>query len=281
MIEDRGLAMLLWPVACFAMGNLLAFGLGLLRCSTTVAARFFRDIMTSWRKQLVISRNLASPALRSRGSRFWCAFSPTWQSDWIAGVPAKSICPLGPRLSGGWWKKHYESHSEANWGMGPAMKKSIAIGACLLLSGFTPSWAAEYLDRVESPVFTKAGTHQQLTSAGKTCIAQIVKPGLVNAPVIVSADPDSGVVVAINAFEYAYGFLLPVEYQARTTLTFQAKDGRFRIVNTSIEAFFDNQGWRPIGTWSGSGGDAAKTVIDAISTSIAKCVMSGAGADDW
>lgn len=159
------------------------------------------------------------------------------------------------------------------------MKKATVAALCAAFA-VTPAYAAEYLETVESPVFTKPGTHQQIAAAGRTCIAQIVKPGMVNAPVIVSADMDSGIVVANNAFEFSHGFLLPAPYRARTTLTFQAKDGRFRITNTSIEAFFDAQGWRPVGLWSGAGADKAKAAIDGISASIAKCVVSG-GSTDW
>ncbi len=141
------------------------------------------------------------------------------------------------------------------------------------------SWAdATYLDSVESPVFETNGNHQDLTKRAMTCIAQIVKPGFTTAPTIITSDPEAGTVVANNAFTYYYGPLLPVEYRARSTLTFQAKDGRFRIVHTSIEKFNDTAGlgigWERIGTWRFSGGDEAKLAIDAISQSIATCVIS-------
>jgi hypothetical protein len=96
----------------------------------------------------------------------------------------------------------------------------------------------------------------------------------------VSSDIEAGVIVANNAFEYSYGALLPVANKARTTLTFQAKDGRFRIVHTSIERFADTLGWQRIGTWRFSGGDAAKEAIDRISTNLATCVKANSTAND-
>lgn len=136
---------------------------------------------------------------------------------------------------------------------------------------------SQYLDRVESPVFETVGTHQEITKRAITCIAQIVKPGLVNAPTIVSSDIKSGVIVANNSFKFSYGLL---ETTARTTLTFQAKDGRFRIVHASIEQLSDARGWIGIGTWRFSGGDAAKEAIEAISQSLATCVKSNPTAND-
>ncbi len=64
-------------------------------------------------------------------------------------------------------------------------------------------------------------------------------------------------------------------------MTFQAKDGRFRIVHTNIEQFLDARtGWTPIGTWSFSGGDKARLAIESISANLAACVKSNSK-DNW
>jgi hypothetical protein len=170
------------------------------------------------------------------------------------------------------------------------MKPITFAFASACLSLFYTACVAEaeatYLDRVESPVFEATGDHQAITKRAITCITQVVKPGFTTAPTITSSDPEAGTVVANNAFVYYYGPLLPVEFRARTTLTFQAKDGRFRIVHTNIEKFNDTKGlsigWERIGTWRFSGGEEAKQAIDAISQSVATCVMAPAPAnDDW
>ena len=137
---------------------------------------------------------------------------------------------------------------------------------------------SQYLDRVESSVFETVGDHQSITKRAMICIAQIVKPGFVNAPTIVSSDIETGTIVANNSFRYSYGLLSPT---ARTTMTFQAKDGRFRIIHTGIEQFLDAQtGWTPIGTWTFSGGDSAREAIESISAALAKCVQTGPAAND-
>ena len=115
---------------------------------------------------------------------------------------------------------------------------------------------AKYLNRVESAVFETTGDHQSVAKHGATCIAQIIKPGVVNAPTIISSDFDSGVIVANNNFKFVWhGFLgTAIEDTGRTTLTFEAKDGRGRSVQTSREQFITcpgqyaalNQGWTPV-----------------------------------
>lgn len=179
----------------------------------------------------------------------------------------------------------YRARGASRIGSGVAVACGLLIGSGIVSASFAGDDGSQgdprYLNRVESPVFETTGTHQEITKRATTCIAQIVKPGFTTAPTITSSDPEAGMVVANNAFVYSYGALgIPMPNKARTTLTFQAKDGRFRIVHTSIEQFSDGSGWQPIGTWRFSGGDAAKEAIEAISQSLATCVKTNPAAND-
>jgi hypothetical protein len=135
---------------------------------------------------------------------------------------------------------------------------SFAFGLVVTTQAFAAGDETDdpnYLNRVESPVFEVVGDHQAITKHAATCIAQIIKPGLVSAPTIVSQDNDAGVIVANNSLKYSHGLLQPT---VRTTLTFQAKDGRFKILHTNIEQFLDQYGWNRVGMRWMQGGDAAK-----------------------
>jgi hypothetical protein len=117
-----------------------------------------------------------------------------------------------------------------------------ALIACVSGSVATMAETGQYLTSVQSPVVQMPGAHQAIAKRGQTCIAQILKPGLVNAPVIVSADTESGIIVANNAFEYSGGGFLSAVFKGRSTVTLEARDSRFRITQSSIEAFHDAQG---------------------------------------
>ena len=152
-------------------------------------------------------------------------------------------------------------------------QRFLALAALLALAtGSSALAAAPVVDRVESAVFETSGDHQAITRRGATCIAQVVKPGVVNAPTILNTDPEGGVVVANNAFEYVDRFIIPTTEQARTTLTFEAKDGRFRVVHSSIERFFKPGGWGPVGSGALVPTTSLSARLAEISNGIAECV---------
>lgn len=147
-----------------------------------------------------------------------------------------------------------------------------------------PARSAEYLTAVTSDVYEAQGTPREIATRANTCIAQNLKPGLVNAPLIVTSDLDNGVIVARSAVEYADGWLT---WQIRSTFTFEARDGRFRIEQTSLERFHDgpgayNVGWNPIGKWTGSGWKKAQGAFELAADVVARCVVAGPAArSDW
>jgi hypothetical protein len=154
-----------------------------------------------------------------------------------------------------------------------------------------PAQESRYLERIESPVYDAEGDHQAITKRAVTCIAQTIKPGFTTAPTIISSDVESGVIVANSSFQYTWGLFGMIQETARTKLTFQAKDSRFRIVNTDIEEMYSgpqNAGisvnWQPVGTWKSASQEASALTASAqtISDKLAACVKAKAAAgDDW
>jgi hypothetical protein len=162
----------------------------------------------------------------------------------------------------------------------------IAAATCAVGLFSVPSSAGEYLDHYETQVFEAQGDHQAIAKRAVTCITQIVRPGLINAPTITSSDLESGTIVANNGFSYSFGLLGGVERTARSTMTFQAKDGRFRITHTNIEQFASGQWggnrWEPIFVAWGTGGKEARDALYQISSKVASCVtVAPAANDNW
>ena len=159
--------------------------------------------------------------------------------------------------------------------------KAIVISATALIVAASPAYAsAKYLDSVESPVFQTAGDHQAITKRALTCIAQIIKPGFIDAPTVKSSDLDAGIIVANNGFGASWGLLT---VSVRTILTFEAKDGRFKITHTSIEDFsgYPNNQWGKVGIWPGSGYKHIDEGAQTISKNVADCVMNNNAKSDW
>jgi hypothetical protein len=142
----------------------------------------------------------------------------------------------------------------------------------------TPAAAAEYLTEVTSQVYQTQGTPKEIATRAQTCIAQNLRSGTVNAPQIVSSDLDNGLIVANNALRFGS---LP-EWQIRSRLTFEAREGRFRISQTGLEMFNDMAGgWNGIGKWFGSPWKKAQATFEASAAAVAACVMSGPKREDW
>jgi hypothetical protein len=94
---------------------------------------------------------------------------------------------------------------------------------------------------------------------------------------LIVSDAD-GVIVARSASTYRDGFL---NWQIRSRLTFEAREGRYRISQTSLERFNDQSGgWSPIGKWRGSGWQKAEAAFALTSDAISACVQTGPQ-DDW
>lgn len=155
------------------------------------------------------------------------------------------------------------------------MSVRFVVPLAMLLSA-SATYAAEYLTNVDSEVFTTTGTQSEITERAATCIAQTVKPGTVSTPLIISKNADTGIIVANDGFSYTHSF---IKWDIRTTLTFEAKDARFRVRHTNIERFVDE--WQRVGKWSGSSWKSVEAAIQSVSSSVAQCVQRPAQSSNW
>lgn len=142
-----------------------------------------------------------------------------------------------------------------------------------------PAAAAEYLTSVTSEVYLTDGTPREIATRATICISQNLAPGTVDAQLIISSDLDGGMIVARSALEYGS---FP-RWKIRSRFTFEARDGRFRIEQSSLERFNDqfNVGWGPIGKWTGSQWKKAEETFAASAAVVARCVMNGPSRADW
>lgn len=153
----------------------------------------------------------------------------------------------------------------------------IAAIATTLAHLSAPALAADYLTEVTSEVYETTGTPREIATRANVCIAQYLAPGTTNAQLIVSSDLDGGVIVARNGIQYPDGLL---QWQIRSTFTFEAREGRFRVVQTNLERF--NRVWGPIGKWTGSGWKKAEASFASSAAAVAHCVVNGpVKRDDW
>jgi hypothetical protein len=158
----------------------------------------------------------------------------------------------------------------------PSTARCLAL---LLALAPVPALAAEYLTELTSDVFQTSGTPRELAQRASTCISQNLKPGTTDSQLIISSDVEGGTVVARSVLSYPDGFL---QWQLRSTFTFEAREARFRIVQTNLERFNDRgAGWGGIGKWSGSGWKKAEAVFAEAAAKVAQCVQSGPSKAPW
>lgn len=158
------------------------------------------------------------------------------------------------------------------------MKLRLII--CLLLIA-TPSavLAAEYLTVVTSEVYRASGTQKEIATRASTCISQYLAAGTTDSQLIVSSDLDGGVIVARSALIFSDKL---IQWKFRSTFTFEAREGRFRIEQTNLERFNDlGGGWGGIGKWWGSNWKKAEQAFQTSATVVAQCVIAGPKKQDW
>lgn len=136
--------------------------------------------------------------------------------------------------------------------------------------------APEYLTEVVSAPVETTGTASEIAARGRRCIASTFGSGVAGGELIVS-DSDN-VIVARNASSYMDGLL---KWQIRARVTFEARDGRFRISQTALERFNDRGGgWSGIGKWRGAGWQKAEAAYASSAAALTECVTAEQ-ADDW
>ena len=147
------------------------------------------------------------------------------------------------------------------------------IGLCIVGSRVE---AAELISDVTSQVYESSGTAREIASRASTCIAQNLRPGRTDAPLILSTDLDNGVIVAQSALQF---YAKANEWRIRSTFTLEARENRFRIKQTGLEIFGSMGSWGAI-TRRGVG-PKAEEVFAASADVVAKCVIAGFAQDDW
>lgn len=187
--------------------------------------------------------------------------------------------------------------------------KPIAIFSTILSMFPYIAFGAEYLEQVESEVYQTNGSVQEISKRAKICIAQLVhndevrisdsaestgpfsfssgpghSSGVQGGSVIVDADLEAGTITANNRVDYSSKLLA---HNVKSTMTFIAKEGRFRMRHTNIEYLqkstgsMHNTGYSRVGKWWGSGWKDAEEALQGISTKVAACVQAKPGKENW
>ena len=181
------------------------------------------------------------------------------------------------------------------------MKTALMLAGLIIAA---PAVAdTQYLDRVETPVVTVEGASaHQLAERARLCIIQNVtndsvvlkdnsrvnpmfsvatmSAGDTNAvqggDVLQTVDLDAGLVVAHSRVQLTR---MMMRHAVESTITFEAKDGRFRIAHSGIKAamlstgYASNNGFQPVIVQAGSGYQKIEDALQAVSAKIGECVV--------
>jgi hypothetical protein len=187
------------------------------------------------------------------------------------------------------------------------MRYRTLIGLAGLLTSGT-GVAAEYLEKIESPVMEVPGvSSHDLAVRARLCVSQQVTNRAVvlrdesrsapMAPVVTqgqgdttavaggdvlrTVDLDAGLIIAQSRI--TIGSLMPAVIES--TITVEARDGRFKITQTGIQRAFVNSGiaptagFKPVFDQWGAGADKVKKALEEQSAKIGDCVASPTNAD--
>jgi hypothetical protein len=163
---------------------------------------------------------------------------------------------------------------------------------------------SQFLDRVESPVRSVDGASvRQLTEKARTCISQMVTydavvlrdssrvspmsaiPGdtsgdttaVAGGDVLRTVDLDAGIIVAQSRIPWTR---MMMNYVLESTITFEAKEGRFRITQTGIKqamlstGYMANTGFIPVRVQPGSPSAKIEAALQDHAAKIGDCVAS-------
>lgn len=182
------------------------------------------------------------------------------------------------------------------------MKPVLVLSGLLVIADAVAD--PQYLDRVEAPVVTaEAVPARQLAERARLCITQNVtndsvvlkdtsrvnpmfsvatmSAGDTNAvaggDVLRTVDLDAGLIVAQSRIPFTH---MMMKHSIESTITFEAKDGRFRITHSGIKAaqlstgYASNNGFQPVLMQAVSGYKKIEVALQEVSTKISTCVVS-------
>lgn len=167
---------------------------------------------------------------------------------------------------------------------------------------------SKYLESVESPVVQVPGVSaKDLAARGRLCILKDVTYGDVvlrdesrvapysmpgsqagnttssaGGDVLQSVDLDAGLVVARSRVPMSS---MMMRYSVESTITFEAREGRFKITQSAIQmamletGYAANDGFRPVLVQWGSPHKKVTETLQALATKIGECVATSESAD--
>jgi hypothetical protein len=170
----------------------------------------------------------------------------------------------------------------------------------------------EMLEKVESEVYQTNGTKQEIAKKAKRCIAtqvrdrEVILPGskassrgfsqflygggkegkddnTYGGDAFLDVDIEEGIIIANNKINYQ-SRLIPTHI--KSTMTFLAKEGRFKIKHTNIRNInknnpYTNKDHTKIAKAWGTGWRDAEKALKVVSGQIAECVQKIEKEDDW
>lgn len=156
------------------------------------------------------------------------------------------------------------------------MKRTILAAAAAVV--VCQAHGADALTEViGEPVTVDGATAADLADRGIVCLQ--AASGNVADKVTPLRDGDTAYAVVVTGFTK-----MMTNFTARSRMSIQAKDGRFRIVHSDIEQYLElTNAWGPIYTYAGAGGKQAKAALEARSAAAAECMTKKATAPggDW
>jgi hypothetical protein len=158
------------------------------------------------------------------------------------------------------------------------MSRSLpAICAASLLAPAL-AWAAQPdLERYQSPVFRAQGARSEIAAQGLACLASLDRPRDMlrrqgQHTVVTASEAALGVVVATTEF------VKDAELTLRATLVIEARDGRFRLTYSNIEARRADE-WTGVDRFLGASQREIAASLNQNALQLATCVIQGAAAD--
>ena len=145
----------------------------------------------------------------------------------------------------------------------------LAIG----LAAPSVAGAVETLERVDSQVYEAAGDKAALAARANACINRLVKP-ISGDNAVTSADVANGMITASNNFRFTdHTMMIASPQQGRSTLKFEAREGRFRFAYTDIEVLYGD--WTPVKVFNRKSGASVTEGLAQVSDKVATCIKVG------
>lgn len=174
---------------------------------------------------------------------------------------------------------------------------AIALPGCMTTNVRNDmAGSGQFFETLESDPYQATGKKAEITQRGQACMSRQLQNNAVivsstvasntvpGGQVIVSSDIPNGLIVANQRTTYTGRNLL--QYTLQSTVTLEARDGRFKITHTNIgeaqmhAGYAPATGFRRIGTHMGFS-DVPRDLLAKLSSQIAGCVRDTAASSNW